>query len=161
MKTEPQKEHRWLQQLLGEWTYEGEAEMSPGQPPVKSTGSESVRGIGELWVQSEGRGEMPGCDGMATMMMTLGYDTGKKAFVGSWAGSMMTHMWVYTGTLDAAGKVLTLDTEGPSFAGDGGQARYQDVITLKSRDERELSSQVLQGDGTWKRFMTMIYRRVK
>ena len=38
MKTEPQKEHQWLQQLVGEWTYEAEATMEPGQPPSKFEG---------------------------------------------------------------------------------------------------------------------------
>ena len=33
MKAEPQKEHQWLQKLVGEWTSEGEADMGPGQPP--------------------------------------------------------------------------------------------------------------------------------
>ena len=161
MKTEPQKEHQWLQQLLGEWTYEGEMQMAPGQPPLKSTGKESVRALGKLWVLCEGNGEMPGCDGLATTLMTLGYDPEKKAFIGSWAGSMMTHMWVYNGALDAEAKVLTLSTEGPSFAGDGKQAKYRDEITIKNKDERVLTSQVLQDDGTWKRFMTATYRRVK
>lgn len=160
MKTESRKEHQWLMQLLGEWTYEGEMEMGPGRPVEKCPGTESVRALGGLWVVCEGRGEMPG-GGPATMLMTLGYDPGKNAFVGSWAGSMMTNMWVYNGALDAEAKVLTLNTEGPSFAGDGKTARYQDLITFKSKDERELSSQVLQDDGTWKRFMTAKYRRVK
>src|SRR5207247_8650571 len=96
---------------------------------------------------------MPG-GGLATMLMTLGYDPEKKAFVGSWAGSMMSHMWIYRGTLDAEQKVLTLDTEGPSFAGDGKLARYQAMITLQAKDEREPSSKVLQEDGTWRRLMT-------
>ena len=61
---------------------------------------------------------MPG-GGPATTLMTLGYDPEKKRFVGTWIGSMMTHLWIYDGALDAAGKVLTLDAEGPSFAGDG------------------------------------------
>jgi hypothetical protein len=30
MKTEPQKEHLWLQRFIGEWTFEGEAMMEPG-----------------------------------------------------------------------------------------------------------------------------------
>ena len=160
MKAEPQKEHRWLQQLLGEWTYEGEMQMGPGQPAEKCPGTESVRALGELWVVCEGRGEMPG-GGSATMQMTLGYDPEKKAFIGSWAGSMMTQMWVYNGTLDAEANVLTLNTEGPSFAGDAKQAKYRDEITIKNKDERVLSSQVLQDDGTWKRFMTATYRRRK
>ena len=55
---------------------------------------------------------MPGC-GPSTTIMTLGYDPQKERFVGTFVASMMTHMWHYNGSLDAAEKVLTLDTEGP------------------------------------------------
>ncbi len=58
MKTEPNREHQWLSQLVGEWTYEGEAMMEPGKPPVKFKGTESVRSVGGLWVLLEGRGDM-------------------------------------------------------------------------------------------------------
>ena len=34
-KIEPQKEHQWLQRLVGEWTCEGEAMMKPGEPSIK------------------------------------------------------------------------------------------------------------------------------
>ena len=43
MKVDVQREHRWLQQLVGEWTYEGEAAMGPDHPVQKWHGSESVR----------------------------------------------------------------------------------------------------------------------
>ncbi|MEH2083449.1 MAG: DUF1579 family protein [Nostoc sp.] len=46
MNTEPQKKHQWLQKLVGEWTYETEAMMSPDQPSERATGTESVRSIG-------------------------------------------------------------------------------------------------------------------
>lgn len=162
MKIEkPQKEHLWLQQLLGEWTFESEMEIAPGQPAMKSGGRESVRAIGGFWVLGECSSQMAGSDDMDTMLITLGYDPRQNAFVGNWVGSMMTNMWVYKGTLDASQKVLTLDTEGPSFSGDGKLARYQDVITIKSRNERTLHSQTRQDDGSWKRFMIATYRRVK
>ncbi|MDP2819271.1 MAG: DUF1579 family protein [Polaromonas sp.] len=32
---------------------------------------------------------------------------------------------------------------------------------MNSKDERTLHSQILQADGTWKRFVTATYRRVK
>lgn len=70
---------------------------------------------------------------------------------------MMTHMWVYEGTLDVAEKVLTLDTEGPSFKGDGKLVKYQDIIEIKNDDHRTLSSQTLGDDGMWHRFMTANY----
>ena len=86
MNAEPQKEHHWLQKFVGEWTFEGEASMGPDQPPMKSRGAETVRSIGSLWIQGEGNGEMPG-GGMATMLLTLGFDPQKKRFVGTWVGT--------------------------------------------------------------------------
>lgn len=160
MKSEPQKEHQWLQKMIGDWTYEAECNMGPGQPSSKSSGAESVRSLGGLWVLADGKGQMP--DGMpATMLMTIGYDPRQKKYVGSWVGSMMTHQWIYSGTLDETAKVLTLDCEGPSFSGDGTLARYQDVIEFKSDDHRILRSQTLGSDGTWNQFMTAHYRRKK
>jgi len=158
MKTDPTREHEWLQQLVGEWTYEGEATMEPGKPPETFKGTESVRSVGGLWVLGEGRGEMPD-GGMATTMLTLGYDPQKRRYVGTWIGSMMAYLWIYDGSMDAAAKVLTLDAEGPGFAPDGALAKYQDVITLESEDHRVLRSRALRDDGTWNEFMTAHYRR--
>jgi hypothetical protein len=158
MNAEPQKEHRWLQRLVGEWTYEAECDMGPGQPAGKSSGTETVRSLGGLWIVAEGRGEMPG-GGPATMIMTLGYDPQTKRFVGTWIGSMMTHLWIYDGALDAAERVLALESDGPSMAGDGSMARYCDAIEFRSDDHRILTSSVRGDGGTWRPFMTAHYRR--
>lgn len=158
MKAEPQKEHRWLAKLVGEWTMEGEAIMEPGQPPEKSTGTETVRSIGDIWFVGEGQGDMP--DGTpATMLITLGYDTQKNRFLGTWIGSMMTHLWIYDGELDAAERVLTLNAEGPTMTGDGRMARFRDVIEFKSDDHRVLTSHMQGEDGQWQQIMTANYRR--
>jgi hypothetical protein len=158
-KSVPQKEHQWLQQLVGEWTSEGEATMEPGKPAERFKGTETVRSLGGLWILGEGEGEMP-CDGStARMLLTLGYDPQRGRFVGTWVGSMMTHLWVYEGTLDAAERVLTLESEGPSMAGEGKLDRYRDVIEVKSDDHRVLTSYHQGDDGAWKAFMTNHYRR--
>jgi len=157
---QPQKEHDWLHKLVGEWSYENEAIMAPGEPPVKFTGTESVRSLGGLWVLCEGQGDMPG-GGTAQMIFTFGYDPARKRFVGSFIGSMMTNMWIYEGELDAAGKVLTLDTEGPSFTDPHKRVRYQDIIKMQSDDHRILRSQVQGEDGKWLCFMTAHYHRKK
>jgi hypothetical protein len=159
-KPEPQKEHQWLERLVGEWTFEGEAIMGPDKPPEKFSGTERVRSLGGLWFFLEGEGAIPG-GGHATSVMTLGYDPQKKRFVGTFIGSMMTNLWVYEGALDASEKVLTLDTEGPAMSGDGTTARYQDAIELRSDDERVMTSRVQGGDGQWTQFMTMTLRRTK
>lgn len=154
------KEHAWLQKLVGEWTGEGEANMGPDQPAEKWTIEESVRAIGEVWVQGESRGTMP--DGSPSIMLiTLGFDPDRNRFTGTFVGSMMTHLWIYEGELDAGGRILTLNAEGPSMAGEGKFAKYQDIVEIKSDDHRILSSQMQMPDGSWNKFMTAHYRRKK
>lgn len=160
MDEKPRKEHQWLEKLAGEWAYETEVIMAPGKPPEKFTITETVRSLGGFWIVCEGRGVMPDV-GMATTIMTLGYNTQAKRFVGTFIGSMMSHMWIYDGELDAAGKVLTLDTEGPSFTEEGKMAKYKDVIEIMNDDHRVLSSSYFGEDGKWHGFMSANYRRKK
>ena len=157
---EPQAEHEWLQKLVGEWTFETEPMKGPDGVEAKHKGIDRVRPLGRYWVIGEGEGDMPG-GGTAELRMTLGYDVPKKRFVGTWIGSMMPHLWVYDGELDASRMILTLNADGPSMAGDGSMSKYQDIIEFRSDDHRLLRSQVLQKDGTWNHFMTAHYRRKK
>jgi hypothetical protein len=160
MKAEPQKEHKWLQKLVGEWRFEVDAMMEPGKPHEKFTGTESVRSLGGLWTVAEGKGEMPGF-GLATTIMTLGYDPQKKRYVGTWVGSMMTNLWLYDGSLDADERVLTLEAEGPTMTDPGKMAKFRDVIEFKSDDHRVMTSHALGDDGKWQHFMTANYWRKK
>lgn len=168
MNPESLKEHAWLQQLVGEWTYESES-VAPAEPAseqcgggteVKCTGRETVRGLGPLWIVAEGRGEMPGGGQMQTVM-TLGYDPKRSRFVGTWICSMMTHMWLYEGWLDEEERVLTLESEGPDMSGKGTTVKYRDVIEVGSGDHRTLSSFGPGEDGGWRRLMTAHYSRTK
>jgi hypothetical protein len=159
MNIKPEKEHQWLQRLVGDWSCDGEALMPGDEKPVKWTGTETVRSIGGLWIVAEGRSAMPGADGESDTMMTLGYDPKRKRFVGTFIGSMMTHLWVYDGALDAAAKTLTLDAEGPADGEGKKMAKFKDEITYESDDHRVLTSRMLGEDGKWTQFMTAHYRR--
>ena len=68
-------------------------------------------------------------------------------------------MWIYDGELDAAERMLTLNSEGPSMANDGTMSKYQDVIEFKDDNRRTLTARVLEADGRWKPFMTIEFRR--
>jgi hypothetical protein len=166
METKPQREHQWLQKLVGEWESEADCNMGPDKPPGKMKGTESVRSIGGLWIHAEGKSEMPG-GGSGTMFLTIGYDPAKKRYVGTWFGSMMSTLWVYDGLLDASGNVLTLSTEGPVMGCEttgseaGKTARYRDVIEFRTDDHRTLTSSMQGEDGTWIQFMQAHYRRLK
>lgn len=158
MKAEPQTEHAWLQQLVGEWESEMTCSMGPDQPPFTTKGTESVRSLGGLWTVGDGTGETP--DGNAcTTVMTLGFDPAKGRFVGTFVASMMSMIWHYEGALDADGKTLTLETEGPSMSGDGSMSKYRDIVTILSPDHRTLTSKMPGENGEWTEFMTAHYRR--
>jgi hypothetical protein len=156
----PLPEHQWLQKLVGEWRFESECHPGSDQPPMKSSGTESVRSLGGLWTIGEGRGEMPS-GGTCTTLMTLGYDPQIKRFVGTFVASVMTHLWPYDGSLDETGQLLTLNSEGPSFADETKYAKYQDMIRFIDDNHRILSSQYRDEDGEWHLFMTAHYYRVE
>jgi hypothetical protein len=157
----PQREHAWLQKLVGEWTCESTADMGPEQGKVTTKGVESVRSLGGFWVLAEGQMEMPCGAGEGTMVMTLGYDGERRQYVGTWVGSMMGHMWHYAGGLDADERVLTLNAEGPDMMNPGQTAQYQDIVEFVNDDHRLLRSRVRGGDGNWIEFMVAHFHRKK
>lgn len=152
-------EHRWLHRLVGEWTSEVECIMAPGEAAMTMRGRETVSPLGDAWIIGRGEGEMPG-GGTGHTVLTLGYDPAKGRFVGSFIGSMMTMMWIYDGALDAEGRVLTLDSQGPDFGTPGRVALYQDIIEMDSPDARIMRSRMQVADGAWHPVMTARYRRV-
>jgi hypothetical protein len=155
MKAEPEKEHEWLHQLVGNWSYES-ANGEEGKETFK--GVETVRSLGGLWVVAEGKGNMPG-GGTAETVMSLGFDPASKRYHGTWIGSMLSYLWIYDGELDAAKRTLTLKCRGPSMSGDGSLAPYEDIIEIVSPSERLLRSRTPGADGQWNEFMRIAYRR--
>ena len=154
----PQKEHEWLKQLAGEWQYDGECAIAPGQPPIKTTGTETTRSLGGFWVMTENKGQVMGMT--VTGVMTLGYDPDRKKYVGTWVDSVSNYLWRYEGEVDASGKVLTLNTEGPAMDQPGKTARYKEVIELKDDGTKVFTSNI-EKDGKFVAFMKMTSRRKK
>ena len=149
-------QHEWLQQLVGEWTFTCTTSMDDS---FRIEGTETVRSVGGLWIVSEGHAQVGGQP--LQSVMNLGYDPAKQAFVGTWLDSTQTHLWSYKGALDAGGKLLTLDTEGPSFDDPSKTSRYRDSIELRDRDHKVLSSSVQNPDGSWTTFMQSEFVRAK
>ncbi len=155
----PTPEHEWLLQLVGDWEFATECMMGPDQPPMKSTGKQTTRSLGSLWMLGEM--ESVGPDGqLMRSVITIGFDPAKQCFVGTFVASCMTHLWPYDGQLDAARRTLTLDSKGPSFADDGTIAKYQDIIEIIDKDQYLFSSKLENPDGSWTRFMSSKYTRV-
>lgn len=149
----PAKEHLWLQQLVGEWETECEMFLQPGEPPVKTRGTETARSIGGFWVLAEHKGEALGQP--FTGLLTLGYDAASQKYVGTWIDSMTGHLWTYRGTVDDAGKTLTLETSGPCPAAPGTVMNFKEVLEIRSPDHKVFTSSVQGEDGTWTKVMTI------
>jgi hypothetical protein len=154
-KPEPQAEHRWLQRLTGDWTYESEA-LGPDNVPVKMHGTDSIRAFGDLWIITDSKGQILG-GGQHASSITLGYDPQQGRFVGTFIDSITTYLWIYNGSLE--GDVLTLEAEGPGMEGDGKMAQYRDIFDVQSDDYFIFRSRVLGDDGQWHEFMATHYRR--
>lgn len=152
MKTaEVLKEHAFLERMVGHWTVAA-SDMTGDKP-----WEEVVRSLQGISFVAEGTGEMT--DGkQAATILTLGYDSSKSKYVGSWIGSMMDYMWTYEGEIEPSGNVLSLYTRGPTFEGDG-HADYRERITFLDDNVRTFTSSVKEADGAWKQFMEVKYTR--
>lgn len=157
MEPEQHEAHKWLQQMVGEWTCESVLETPPEMPQMESKGTETVRPFGDYWIRCEGAFTMS--DGDWQAIMTLGYNLRTQRFVGSFIGTMMSEQWVYDGSLDETGKILTLETDGPDFE-TGAMKKYRDIIEIIGENERTMTSEVLTEDGSWHPFMKSVYRRI-
>lgn len=156
---EPVKEHAWLQQFVGEWEYEAEMTMQPGEPPMRSKGTESTRAIGGFWILGENKGiffEKP-----FTGILTLGYDPESKKFIGTWVDSVGSYLWRYEGTLDESGKILTLTSEGPCPAKPGQLVKVKETLEVIDKDHKVFTSRMQGDDGTWNTMGKIDYRRTK
>ena len=156
---QPTKEHQLLQKFVGEWESTAEGKMGPDQPVMTCKGTATSRMLGGFWLVTENDNEMMGMKIVA--VQTIGYDPAKKKYIGTWVDSMINHMWEYEGTVDAAGKKLTLEAEGPNFVAAGKTAKFRDAYEFKSPDHIEVTSSMQGEDGKWVEFMTGQLRRKK
>lgn len=156
---EPSTQHDWLKQLEGEWVTEGEIMMVPGQAPMTSTGTESVRLVGGFWAISEYKTEFQGEP--FTGILTLGYNVEKGKYIGTWIDSMTDYLWTYEGEVDESGKKLTLRSEAPNPEEPGKMLKFRESIEFRSPDHKVFTSSVLGDQGEWFPIMTIHYHRKK
>lgn len=144
-------EHEWLRQLAGDWTVKGESIMDPAAPPEPMEWSETARMFGDYWLISDIASDFDGVPWQGRM--TIGWDSSKNAFVGTWFDSSSDFMWNYRGSLDAARRTLTLEAEGPDMTNPGHMTMFRDVLEILGPGQRSLTSWAFT-NGTWVRFMS-------
>lgn len=143
----PPSEYVLLQQFVGEWDSNAELFLEPGKPPLKWKGPEIARKVGQFWVVAEST--VTFMDQEMAGIRTFGYDSLKKKYVSTAVGSFSSHLWNYEGTVDATGKVLTMEADGPAPYAPGTLCKWRDQFEFKSADHRVFTNLVQLKDSTW------------
>ena len=135
----------WLDQLTGEWRFEGQA--VPDRPEHRSAGTETVtrRGAWTVIESDDYRSQ-------------IAFDPQTGQATGDFIHWKHPTLWTYEGTVEADGR-LHLKSRGPSFGAAGEVADYDDVFEIVSADERRMISRMLGKDDQWRDFMITDYRR--
>ena len=132
----PEKEHEWLKQFEGTW----DTSMSGGGQEEKGTETAKLK-HGGLWLQMDVK---MGAKDEFTGSGHLGYDPKSKKFQMAWVDCMSPRLQISEGTLDKAGKVLTLETEMEMGAGPV-KAKWR--WELVDKETKKFSISTTSGDG--------------
>ncbi len=159
MFSKPQAEHEWLHALAGEWQVTTECSMGPDAPMMTMESRCTGRLMDGMWLLLESGGECPDMGAWSTLMC-VGYDPVTKRYVGTFVGSMMTHLWIYQGQRHPETGHLVLETEGPICGQEqeGGTAKYLDTLELLDGGGFRLSSKMQKPDGQWQTVMSGVHK---
>ena len=146
----------FLKQFEGDWLTVSK-QPTDDESAQGETATLSSRAIGNHWIVNKHQGEIGGTKFEA--MQSIGYDSTKKQFVGTWIDSALSYTWHYKGSLDSTGKKLLLEAEGPDWNDMSKMRNYRDVYEFKSKDEIAGTSQMMNDQGEWKTFMTSTMTR--
>ncbi len=146
----PGPEHEKLKQREGTWDVTSES------PDMAFRGTMVWRmDLGGLWLASQFEGEAEGVKFSGRGFDT--FDPVSKKYVNIWVDSMSTRPGVFQGDFDAAGKVLTMEGEGPGF--DGKPTRYRMVTEQLDANTLISTMSILGPDGTATQIFRMKYQR--
>lgn len=157
--TKPTKDHELLNQFAGDWIAKAETVPMPGQAAFKNEGIETAKMVGGFWLISHGEASMQGTP--VNSVMTIGYDPSARKYVGTFLCSVDSTLWKYDGAMDATGKKLTLETEGPSMVDHTKKTKYRETLELIDKDHKTFTSFMQADDGKWVKVVTVDYQRKK
>lgn len=151
------QQHQWLQKFVGQWDTKSTAQAGPGQPAIECVGTIDSKMLGEFWVVNHVTGEMQGTTVKA--LQTIGFDVDSGKYVGTWIDNVSAYQWRSEGTVDPAGKTLTLISEGPNYLEPGKVAKFRDMYEFKTPDHIVAISEIEGPDGKWIRYVTGDFKR--
>jgi hypothetical protein len=117
----PGPEHKKLDPLTGDWTYDAKFYTAPGAPPIEMSGTcKTTWVLDGRFIREEVSGKEMPFNGVGV----IGYDNHSKKYVGAWIDNSSTGITTMTGEMDAAGKTL-------SFQYDGYDATFDKTVKMR------------------------------
>lgn len=151
----PGKEHQQLTKSAGTWDAVIETVGMDGKPAQSKGVSVRRVGPGGFFVIDEFEGEMMGMK--FTGHGTTGFDPMKGKYVGTWCDGMSPTILVLEGSMDAAGKVLTMTCKGPDMTGKMVDMRM--VTTMVDADHEVFEMFMPGPDGKEMQMLKITYTR--
>jgi len=159
---QPGAMHEWLKKWEGNWDLTVKSFSSPGAEPevMKMTGISAMSMGGRYIVEKvSGDLEIPGMGKMPFEgESVMGYDNAQKKFFSTWRDNMSTGLMIETGTVDAAGKVLTSEGENWNMHLNA-VTKSKSVATLVDDNHRTLEMWAPGPDGKMMKHMEIHYTR--
>lgn len=110
--------------LAGVGGWEGTITMfMPDMDPQTMPAAETVEALGPYWTTSKFTSDMGGMAFAGSS--SLGYDSDKKQYVGTWIDSTTTYLTVMHGEFDAAKNALVMRWQGPNWMAGGGTTDFR------------------------------------
>lgn len=152
----PGSPHQLLAGMAGSWTTSTRCWMEPGKPPLASAGScEQKMILGGRFLRQEYRGDMMGTP--FTGIGVTGYDNHKQIYVSTWMDSMNTSIFVFEGTADAQGRVITQECRGEDPV--LGPMNWRSVTTIVDENTHIFEMYGTDKSGMEEQMMEITYKR--
>ena len=155
----PGEGQKKLEPLVGTFDAKVRTWMDPSKPPDDTAGtSVNTWVLGDRWVQMKYEGVFLG-ETFSGIGYT-GYDNVTKKYQGSWMDTASTGMMLSSGTMDAAGKVLTFKAT-TSDPATGQVTTADEKVTIADNDHHTLEMWGKGPDGKTFKMMEIQYTRKK
>ena len=145
MFAKPQTEHKWLDQLVGQWSFEHVCTMPDGSMS-KTPGTMTCRSLGGLWLICESHGQSS--EGEWSSIMTLGLSVQELANT----ATRLRLSTKTTGCLPVSTKARKATGSRLCQANTGGVFRNARLCHIT--DEILMTSRIQGDDGKWITFMS-------
>jgi hypothetical protein len=151
-------EHAMLLKDAGTWDAEFKMWMDPKAEPIQSKATFVSKPFGDLWLESEYKGDFMGTPFVGHEL--LGYNTHTKKFLSTWHDITSSQIMISEGTYDPKTRTLVLKSEMLNPMNPTEKVKYVNSTVWKSDDHKISTTREIHADGKeWDGMVMELKRR--